>query len=89
MVKDTLALQAALSFGRYQEDTSSGFALLAKDCSDLTYGRRLHLDTRSCVECSIKRKKNGFHLLETHTAGRDRWFSRITIARRGGVPHPS
>ena len=40
----------------------------------------LHKDARSCAERSVKRKKNDFHLLETHTADRDRWFFRVMLA---------
>jgi hypothetical protein len=40
----------------------------------------LHKDARSCAERSVKRKKNDFHLLETRTAGRDRWFFRVMLA---------
>ena len=40
----------------------------------------LHKDARSCAERSVKRKKYDFHLLETHTAGRDRWFFRVMLA---------
>jgi hypothetical protein len=29
---------------------------------------------------SVKRKKNDFHLRETLTAGRDRWFFRVMLA---------
>ena len=39
-----------------------------------------HKDARSCAERSIKRKKYDFHLLQTRTAGRDRWFLRIMLA---------
>jgi hypothetical protein len=40
----------------------------------------LHKDARSCAERSVKRKKNDFHLRETRTAGRDRWFFRVMLA---------
>lgn len=40
----------------------------------------LHQDARSCAERSVKRKKNDFHLCETRTAGRDRWFFRVMLA---------
>jgi len=39
-----------------------------------------HQDARSCAERSVKRKKYDFHLLETKTAGRDRWFFRVILA---------
>jgi hypothetical protein len=39
-----------------------------------------HQDARSCAERSIKRKKYDFHLLQTRTAGRDRWFFRVMLA---------
>lgn len=39
-----------------------------------------HRDARSCAERSVKRKKYDFHLLQTKTAGRDRWFFRIILA---------
>jgi hypothetical protein len=39
-----------------------------------------HRDARSCAECSVKRKKYDFHLLQTKTAGRDRWFFRLMLA---------
>jgi len=39
-----------------------------------------HKDARSCAERSIKRKKYDFHLLQTRTAGRDRWFFRLMLA---------
>lgn len=39
-----------------------------------------HRDARSCAERSVKRKKYDFHLLQTKTAGRDRWFFRVILA---------
>ena len=39
-----------------------------------------HQDARSCAERSVKRKKYDFHLLQTKTAGRDRWFFRVILA---------
>lgn len=39
-----------------------------------------HRDARSCAERSVKRKKYDFHLLQTKTAGRDRWFFRLILA---------
>jgi len=42
-----------------------------------------HRDARSCAERSVKRKKYDFHLLETKTAGRDRWFFRLMLAAMG------
>lgn len=39
-----------------------------------------HQDARSCAERSVKRKKYDFHLLQTKTAGRDRWFFRLILA---------
>lgn len=41
---------------------------------------QLHADARSCAERSVKRKKYDFHLLQTRTAGRDRWFFRFALA---------
>ena len=41
---------------------------------------KAHLDARSCAERSVKRKKHDFLLLQTRTAGRDRWFFRIILA---------
>lgn len=39
-----------------------------------------HRDARSCAERSVKRKKYDFRLLQTKTAGRDRWFFRVILA---------
>jgi hypothetical protein len=39
-----------------------------------------HKDARSCAERSVKRKKCDFHLIQTRTAGRDRWFFRLMLA---------
>jgi hypothetical protein len=39
-----------------------------------------HQDARSCAERSVKRKKYDCHLLQTRTAGRDRWFFRLMLA---------
>lgn len=39
-----------------------------------------HRDARSCAERSVKRKKYDFNLLQTKTAGRDRWFFRLILA---------
>ncbi len=39
-----------------------------------------HLDARSCAERSVKRKKYDCHLLQSKTAGRDRWFFRLILA---------
>jgi hypothetical protein len=50
--------------------------LIARD-SDLW---QAHRDARSCAERSVKRKKYDFHLLQTKTAGRDRWFFRLILA---------
>lgn len=50
--------------------------LIARD-SDLW---QAHRDARSCAERSVKRKKYDFHLLQTKTAGRDRWFFRVILA---------
>lgn len=41
---------------------------------------QLHANARSCAERSVKRKKFDFHLLQTRTAGRDRWFFRFALA---------
>jgi hypothetical protein len=40
---------------------------------------KCHQDARSCAERSVKRKKYDFHLLQTRTAGRDRWFFRVML----------
>ena len=39
-----------------------------------------HKDQRSCAERSVKRKKLDFGLLQTRTAGRERWFFRLILA---------
>jgi hypothetical protein len=39
-----------------------------------------HRKARSCAERSVKRKKYDFRLLQTKTAGRDRWFFRLILA---------
>jgi hypothetical protein len=39
-----------------------------------------HAKRRSCAERSVKRKKVDFGLLQTRTAGRDRWFFRVMLA---------
>jgi hypothetical protein len=39
-----------------------------------------HTNARSCAERSVKRKKYDFLLLQTRTAGRDRWFFRVALA---------
>jgi hypothetical protein len=41
---------------------------------------KLHQDARSCAERSVKRKKYDFHLTQTRTAGRERWFFRALLA---------
>jgi hypothetical protein len=41
---------------------------------------KTHEDARSCAERSVKRKKYDFLLLQTRTAGRDRWFFRLMLA---------
>jgi hypothetical protein len=41
---------------------------------------KCHQDARSCAERSVKRKKYDFVLLQTRTAGRDRWFFRLMLA---------
>lgn len=41
---------------------------------------KLHRDARSCAERSVKRKKCDFNLLQTRTAGRERWFFRLILA---------
>jgi len=41
---------------------------------------KVHEDARSCAERSVKRKKYDFLLLQTRTAGRDRWFFRVLLA---------
>jgi CRISPR/Cas system CMR-associated protein Cmr1 (group 7 of RAMP superfamily) len=40
----------------------------------------MHRDARSCAERSVKRKKCDFHLRDTRTAGRARWFFRAILA---------
>jgi len=40
---------------------------------------KLHENARSCAERSVKRKKYDFGLLQTRTAGRDRWFFRVML----------
>ncbi len=41
---------------------------------------RAHRHARSCAERSVKRKKYDFQLLQTQTAGRERWFFRLMLA---------
>jgi hypothetical protein len=41
---------------------------------------KCHENARSCAERSVKRKKYDFLLLQTRTAGRDRWFFRLMLA---------
>ena len=87
--KKTLELTACPFFGNDCSDSPYGrviytypqenyrlHTLIPRD-SDLW---QCHEDARSCAERSIKRKKYDFHLLQTRTAGRDRWFFRLMLA---------
>jgi hypothetical protein len=71
------------SYGRvlytYPQENYRLHTLIPRD-SDLW---QCHRDARSCAERSVKRKKYDFHLLETKTAGRDRWFFRLMLAAMG------
>ena len=60
----------------YPEQNYRLHTLVPRD-SDLW---RCHQNARSCAERSMKRKKYDFHLLQTRTAGRDRWFFRLMLA---------
>jgi len=60
----------------YPKDNYRLHTLIPRD-SDLW---QLHKDCRSCAERSVKRKKLDFHLLQTRTAGRERWFFRLILA---------
>ncbi len=60
----------------YPQENYRLHTLIPRD-SDLW---QCHRDARSCAERSVKRKKYDFHLLETKTAGRDRWFFRLMLA---------
>jgi hypothetical protein len=68
------------SYGRviytYPQENYRLHTLIPRD-SDLW---QCHRDARSCAERSVKRKKYDFHLLQTKTAGRDRWFFRLILA---------
>ena len=87
--KKTLELTACPFFGNDCSDSPYGrviytypqenyrlHTLIPRD-SDLWH---CHGDARSCAERSVKRKKYDFHLLQTRTAGRDRWFFRLMLA---------
>jgi hypothetical protein len=63
----------------YPQDNYRLHTLIPRD-SDLW---QCHRDARSCAERSVKRKKYDFHLLQTRTAGRDRWFFRLILAAMG------
>jgi hypothetical protein len=63
----------------YPQENYRLHTLIPRD-SDLW---QAHRDARSCAERSVKRKKYDFHLLETKTAGRDRWFFRLILAAMG------
>jgi hypothetical protein len=60
----------------YPQDNYRLHTLIPRD-GDLW---QCHRDARSCAERSVKRKKYDFHLLQTKTAGRDRWFFRLILA---------
>jgi hypothetical protein len=60
----------------YPQENYRLHTLIPRD-SDLW---QCHRDARSCAERSVKRKKYDFHLLQTKTAGRDRWFFRLILA---------
>jgi hypothetical protein len=60
----------------YPQENYRLHTLIPRD-SDLW---QCHKDARSCAERSVKRKKYDFHLLQTHIAGRDRWFFRLMLA---------
>lgn len=60
----------------YPQENYRLHTLIPRD-SDLW---QCHEDARSCAERSFKRKKYDFHLLQTRTAGRDRWFFRLMLA---------
>jgi len=60
----------------YPQENYRLHTLIPRD-SDLW---QCHQDARSCAERSVKRKKYDFHLLQTRTAGRDRWFFRLILA---------
>ena len=60
----------------YPQQNYRRHTLIPRD-SDLW---QLHRDARSCAERSVKRKKYDFLLLQTKTAGRDRWFFRLILA---------
>jgi hypothetical protein len=60
----------------YPQENYRLHTLIPRD-SDLW---KCHQDARSCAERSVKRKKYDFHLLQTRTAGRDRWFFRVMLA---------
>jgi hypothetical protein len=63
----------------YPQENYRLHTLIPRD-SDLW---QCHRDARSCAERSVKRKKYDFHLLQTKTAGRDRWFFRLMLAAMG------
>jgi hypothetical protein len=60
----------------YPQENYRLHTLIPRD-SDLW---QCHQDARSCAERSVKRKKYDFCLLQTRTAGRDRWFFRLMLA---------
>lgn len=60
----------------YPQENYRRYTLIPRD-SDLW---QAHRDARSCAERSVKRKKYDFQLLQTKTAGRDRWFFRLMLA---------
>jgi hypothetical protein len=60
----------------YPQENYRLHTLIPRD-SDLW---QLHKDRRSCAERSVKRKKLDFRLLQTRTAGRQRWFFRLILA---------
>ncbi|UCC61476.1 MAG: hypothetical protein JSV36_11735 [Anaerolineae bacterium] len=71
---------SASPYGRviytYPQENYRLHTLIPRD-SDLW---QCHRDHRSCAERSVKRKKYDFHLRETRTAGRERWFFRLILA---------
>jgi hypothetical protein len=71
-------LRVSLGSGQlhYPKDNYRLHPLIARN-SDLW---QCHQDARSCAERSVKRKKYDFQLLQTKTAGRDRWFFRVILA---------
>jgi hypothetical protein len=71
---------SASPYGRvvytYPDENYRLHTLIPRD-SDLW---QCHAQRRSCAERSFKRKKYDCFLLQTRTAGRDRWFFRVMLA---------